>query len=110
VERVLAEAARLSAEHRARLPTPRLNELLEGLQVEHPAPLARGRPVKLYYMAQVGSSPPTFTVQCSRPEAISDAYRRFVENRIREAFRLRVPLRFVFRERVRRRLGRRGRA
>jgi GTP-binding protein len=110
VERVLAEAARLSAEYRARLPTPRLNELLEGLQVEHPAPLARGRPVKLYYMAQVGTSPPTFTVQCSRPEAISDAYRRYVENRFREAFRLRVPLRFVFRERARRRLGRRGRA
>jgi GTP-binding protein len=64
--------------------------------------------VKLYYMAQVASSPPTFTVQCSRPEAISDAYRRYVENRIREAFRLRVPLRFVFRERARRRLGRRG--
>jgi GTP-binding protein len=103
VEKILAEAARLAEQYRARFPTPRLNELLEALQVEHPAPLARGRPVKLFYMAQVGAAPPTFVVQCSRPEAITDSYRRFVENRFREAFRLKVPVRFVYRERRRQR-------
>jgi GTP-binding protein len=108
VERLLGEAARIAAEYRSRFPTPRLNEVLAGLQEEHPAPLARGRPVKLYYIAQVGASPPTFLIQCSRPEAIGDAYRRFVENRFRAAFRLRVPLRFVYRERQRRRRARSG--
>jgi len=102
VERILQEASRLAKQYRARLATPRLNELVEAIQEAHPAPLARGRPVKLYYAAQVATAPPTIVLQCSRPEAITDSYRRFVENRLREAFHLRVPLRLVFRERRRR--------
>ncbi|HSN91439.1 MAG TPA: ribosome biogenesis GTPase Der [Anaeromyxobacteraceae bacterium] len=103
VRRVLDRAARLVEQYRARFPTPALNELLEAIQREHPAPLARGHPVKLYYVAQVAYAPPTFVVQCSRPEAIADPYRRFVENRFREAFGLEVPMRIVFRARTRRR-------
>jgi GTP-binding protein len=102
VTRVLDRAARLVEQYRARFPTPQLNELLEAIQEDHPAPLAKGHPVKLYYVAQVAYAPPTFVVQCSRPEAIGDAYRRFVENRFREAFGLEVPMRLVFRERKRR--------
>src|SRR5512138_3691007 len=103
VTKVLDRAAKLVEQYRARFPTPQLNELLERLQTEHPAPLAKGHPVKLYYVAQVAYAPPTFVIQCSRPEAIGDAYRRFVENRFREAFGLEVPMRIVFRERRRRR-------
>jgi len=102
IDAVLREAARLARQYRSRLPTPKLNELLEAIQEEHPAPLARGRTVKLYYMSQVSSSPPTFLIQASRPESIPDSYKRFVENRFRDAFGLRVPVRFVFRERSRR--------
>jgi len=101
VRRVLDLAARLVDQHRARFPTPQLNELLERIQAEHPAPLSRGHPVKLYYVAQVAYAPPTFVIQCNRPEAIGDGYRRYVENRIREAFGLEVPMRLVFRERKR---------
>ncbi len=102
VTRVLDRAARLVEQYRARFPTPALNELLEAIQEEHPAPLAKGHPVKLYYVAQVAYAPPTFVVQCSRPEAIGDPYRRFVENRFRDAFGLEVPMRLIFRERKRR--------
>ncbi len=102
VGQVLDVAARLVEQYRARFPTPELNQLLETIQVEHPAPLARGRPVKLFYIAQVGYAPPTFVIQCGRPEAIGEAYRRFVENRFRQAFGLEVPVRFVFKERKRR--------
>ncbi len=103
VTRVLDRAARLVEQYRARFPTPQLNELLEAIQEEHPAPLAKGHPVKLFYVAQVAYAPPTFVIQCGRPEAIGDPYRRFVENRFREAFGLEVPIRLVFRERKRRR-------
>jgi GTP-binding protein len=103
VTRVLEKAERLVEQYRARFPTPQLNELLVALQEEHPAPLAKGHPVKLYYVAQVAYAPPTFVIQCSRPEAIGDAYRRFVENRFREAFGLETPMRLVFKERRRRR-------
>jgi GTP-binding protein len=103
VGKLLPTVARLVQQYRARFPTHALNELLETIQETHPAPLARGRPVKLYYMAQVGYAPPTFLVQCSRPESIGDHYKRFVENRFREAFGLEVPMRMIYRERERRR-------
>ncbi len=108
VTNVLECAGRLVEQVRARFPTPQLNELLEEIQREHPAPLARGRPVKLYYVAQVAYAPPTFVIQCNRPEAIGDAYRRFVENRFRQAFGLEVPMRLVFKERRRGRPRRRA--
>jgi GTP-binding protein len=103
VEKVLDRAARLVEQYRARFPTRELNELVEAIQEEHPAPLAKGHPVKLFYAAQVAYAPPTFVIQCSRPEAIGDPYRRFVENRLREAFGLETPMRIVFKERRRRR-------
>jgi GTPase len=101
VRRVLEQAARLCDQYRARLPTRELNELVEGLQEDHPAPLAHGHPVKLYYAAQVAYAPPTFIIQCNRPQAIGDPYKRYVENRMREAFGLEVPMRIVFKERQR---------
>jgi GTP-binding protein len=103
VTKVLDRAGRLVEQYRARFPTPQLNELLEAIQEEHPAPLAKGHPVKLYYVTQVAYAPPTFLIQCSRPESIADPYRRYVENRFRDAFGLEVPMRLVFRERKRKR-------
>jgi GTP-binding protein len=102
VTRVLERAARLVEQYRARFPTPQLNELLEAVQDEHPAPISRGHRVKLYYIAQVAYAPPTFVVQASHPEGMTDHYRRYVENRLRDAFGLEVPMRLVFKERKRR--------
>ncbi len=102
VEKLLPTAARLCEQFRARFPTPEMNKLLEALQVSHPAPLVKGRRVKLYYVAQVAYAPPTMVVQCNRPESLTDHYRRYVENRFRETFGLEVPLRIVYRERQRR--------
>jgi GTP-binding protein len=102
VGKVLEKAARLIEQYRARFPTPQLNELLERVTEEHPAPSSGGRPVKLFYIAQVAYAPPTFVINCGRPEAIGDSYRRYVENRFRQAFGLEVPMRLVFRERKRR--------
>jgi GTP-binding protein len=107
VGQVLDKAARLVEQFRARFPTPQLNELLERVQEEHPAPSSGGRPVKLFYIAQVAYAPPTFVINCGRPEAIGDSYRRYVENRFRQAFGLEVPMRLVFRERKRRKRPRR---
>ncbi|GEJ57418.1 ribosome biogenesis GTPase Der [Anaeromyxobacter diazotrophicus] len=102
VAKVLDTAARLMEQYRARFPTHAMNELLERIQVSHPAPLVRGRRVKLYYVAQVAYAPPTFVIQCNRPESVNEHYQRYVENRFREAFGLEVPLRLVYKERQRR--------
>jgi GTPase len=99
VTKVLERAQKLMEQYRARFPTPQLNELLERLQDEHPAPMTRGKRVKLYYVAQVAYAPPTFVIQANHPEGLTDSYRRYVENRFRQAFGLEVPMRLVFKER-----------
>ena len=58
--------------------------------------------MKLYYVAQVAYAPPTFVIQTNHPEGMTEHFRRYVENRLRDAFGLEVPMRLVFRERKRR--------
>ena len=99
VEKVLELARELSDQYRFRARTPQLNKLLESIQESHPAPLAKGRRVRLYYMAQVATQPPTFMINCSQPEAVPDSYKRYLVNEIRNAFGLKVPMRLLFRER-----------
>ena len=99
IEKVLKLAAELREQRRFRAPTPQLNRLLQALTEAHPPPLAGGRPLRLYYVAQVGTEPPTFAFTCNYPGQIPGQYRRYLSNQLRRAFGLRVPIRLVFRER-----------
>ncbi|MBX5481518.1 MAG: ribosome biogenesis GTPase Der [Myxococcaceae bacterium] len=99
VNKVLEAALDLYDQFTFRAPTPQLNKLLEGVQEAHPAPVANGRRIRMYYMAQVSSRPPTFVMTCSQPEHLPDSYKRYLENELRKAFGLKVPIRLLFRER-----------
>src|SRR5207302_615810 len=84
VEKVLEVAASLHEQLTFRAPTPLVNKLLQQIQDSHPAPLAGGRPLRLYYMRQVAASPPSFAITCNRPEAVPDSYKRYINNQVRE--------------------------
>jgi GTP-binding protein len=101
VHKILEVAAELHDEASTRIPTPQLNEWVQQMQDEHPAPLFRGFPVRFSYAYQVATQPVTIAIQCNRPQAVDEAYRRFLVNRLRERFRLRVPVRLVFRQKSR---------
>jgi len=98
VDKVLDLAAGLQDSFRMRVPTPALNKLLARVVDAHPAPIVDGRPLRLYYIAQVGTAPPAFAVTTNRPEKVPEAYKRYLSNQLREAFGLRVPLQLFFRE------------
>jgi GTP-binding protein len=102
VHRILDLAADLHDEASTRLKTPELNEWVQRMQDEHPAPLSRGYPVRFSYAYQVGTQPITVAIQCNRPEAVDAAYRRYLTSGLRERFRLHVPVRLVFRQKTRR--------
>ncbi len=79
-----------------RIPTSALNRWLEQAVALHPPPAVRGRRVKLRYITQPHARPPTFVLFCSRPDALNEAYRRYLANGLREAFDLPgVPLRLT---------------
>ena len=98
IHRILELAAELHDQASTRLATPVLNEWVQQMQDEHPAPLWRGFPVRFSYAFQVAVQPITVAIQCNRPSAVDDAYRRFLVNRFRERFKLQVPVRLVFRQ------------
>jgi len=98
VEKVLDLAAELQDAFRLRVPTPALNKLLGQLVDAHPGPIVDGRPLRLYYIAQVGTAPPAFAITTNRPEKVPEAYKRYLSNQLRATFGLRVPIQLFFRE------------
>ncbi|HSR71944.1 MAG TPA: ribosome biogenesis GTPase Der, partial [Kiloniellales bacterium] len=71
-----------------RIPTAALNRWLAGTTEAHPPPAPGGRRIRLRYMTQARTRPPTFALFCSRPEALPDSYLRYLENALREDFDL----------------------
>jgi GTP-binding protein len=82
-----------------RVPTGPLNRWLQDMTDSHPPPLARGRRLRLRYMTQAKTRPPTFVVFASRPEELPEAYVRYLVNGLRTEFNLEgVPLRLFTRK------------
>jgi GTP-binding protein len=81
-----------------RVPTSEVNRTLESLVTRNQPPQLSGREVKLLYASQVGTKPPTFAIVSSRPDAVPESYRRYIERGFREAWDFQgVPLRFKYR-------------
>ena len=82
-----------------RVATSPLNDWLAAMTEAHPPPLARGRRIRIRYMTQIKTRPPTFALWISQPTELSDAYLRYLENGLREDFGLPgVPLRLQMRK------------
>src|SRR4051812_12809160 len=96
LQKILDVAAELHDQASTRLKTPELNDWVQSMQDEHPAPLWRGYPVRFSYAYQVGEQPVTIAVQCNRPEAVDASYRRYLTAGLRERFELQGPVRLPF--------------
>jgi GTP-binding protein len=100
VERILREAARVAEERYRRVPTGELNRLVTDAVREHPPSHVRNRLPKILYATQVAVGPPTFVIFVNDPELIHFSYKRYLENRIRDAWGfLGTPIRLIFRKR-----------
>jgi GTP-binding protein len=75
------------AEERAkRVPTAEVNRVLESLVDRQQPPQPVGESVRLLYASQIGTAPPRFAIVANRPEAIPEAYTRYLVNGFREAW------------------------
>ena len=82
-----------------RVPTGPLNRWLAEVAEHHPPPLASGRRVRLRFITQAKTRPPTFVVFVSRPEELPESYTRYLVNGLRQAFDLPgVPVRLFTRK------------
>ena len=82
-----------------RIGTSALNQWLAETTSHHPPPLAGGRRIRLKYMTQIKTRPPTFVLFISKPAELLDSYLRYLLNQLREDFDLPgVPIRFQVRK------------
>ncbi|HPZ64761.1 MAG TPA: ribosome-associated GTPase EngA, partial [Bacillota bacterium] len=87
-------------EHRKRVPTAVLNDLLADAFAVNPPPTVKGKRVKLYYATQPQVAPPTFVLFVNNPQMMHFSYLRYLENRIRESFGFQgTPLRLLLKPR-----------
>jgi GTP-binding protein len=82
-----------------RVSTSALNRWLADVIAAHPPPAVSGRRIRLDYITQPKSRPPSFVLFSSRTDAVPDAYRRYLVNSLRESFDLPgTPIRLTLRE------------
>lgn len=99
VEALMTAVLAADAVWNKRLPTPALNRWLAAIQQHHPPPLVGARRLKLRYMTQANTRPPTFALFASKPGELPDSYRRYLVNALREDFGLPgTPIRLMLRK------------
>ncbi|HIZ19297.1 MAG TPA: ribosome biogenesis GTPase Der [Firmicutes bacterium] len=83
-----------------RISTGMLNDVLADATARVQPPTDKGRRLRIYYMTQASTKPPTFVCFVNRADLFHFSYQRYLENQIRETFGLEgTPVRFVIRER-----------
>lgn len=83
-----------------RIPTAQLNQWLDRMTSAHPPPLVGGKRLRIKFMTQAKTRPPTFIGFSTRPDNLPDSYKRYLVNGLREDFDFPgVPIRFDLRKR-----------
>jgi GTP-binding protein len=98
-DRLMDLVARVATEHRRRVPTAELNRFFAQVVEVTPPPLHHGHAIRIHYITQGGTRPPTFLLWANQPHGVSPAYRRFLINQLRKRYNFRgTPIRTVIKQ------------
>lgn len=101
LDRLMRAVIEAHAVWNRRVPTAALNRWFEDTIASHPPPAVSGRRLKLNYITQPKSRPPSFVIFCTRADAVPEAYLRYLANSLRESFDLPgTPIRITLREKA----------
>ncbi|MBR4723445.1 MAG: ribosome biogenesis GTPase Der, partial [Clostridia bacterium] len=99
LDKLLEEIKLVNSEHKRRITTGMLNDILSDAVARQQPPSDKGKRLKLYYGTQSCAEPPTFVLFCNSKDLFHYSYLRFIENQIRAAFGFSgTPIRFILRE------------
>jgi GTP-binding protein len=99
VRKVLDVVDHVSEQTKKRIPTSPLNKYFGKWVEKFPPPLYKSRSVKMNYITQVSTAPPTFVIYTNFPDGIHFSYERYLLNQMRGTFSFEgVPIRFRFRK------------
>lgn len=99
IGKVIEAVQRVIENRKRRIKTSELNETIIPAIEKYPPPAVKGKYIKIKYLTQIPMHYPIFAIFCNRPQYIGEAYKRFVENKIREAWDFTgVPITTYFRK------------
>ncbi len=100
VNNVIPTALKVQEERLRRIPTGELNRLLQKAILSHAPPSRKGRRLKIKYVSQVRTNPPTFLFHVNNPDLVHFSYSRYLENQIRADYGfVGTPIRISYRRR-----------
>ena len=100
IDRLFEMISFVHSQNSMRISTGKLNEVLAGATARVQPPTDKGKRLKIYYMTQASTRPPTFVFFVNNAELFHFSYQRYLENQIRDVFGLDgTPVRFIIRER-----------
>ena len=106
---MLAEAMKLHDKWQSRVPTSELNRYLGIWTMKQRMPNFGGKSLKLYFMTQVETAPPTFAMFCNRADFVTRAYEGYLMNRIRDDLDMAgIPVRLKWKEKGPYKKGKKG--
>ncbi len=100
LDKLLSAVIKVYQRWNTRIATAPLNQWFRDVQDANPAPLGKNkRRIKLKYITQAKTRPPSFYIFSSNPEGLPDSYLRYLTNQLRETFNLRgIPIRITVRK------------
>jgi GTPase len=100
VGEIMPQVMQVYRERQKRLPTATVNNVIQQAVAAHNRPTSRGKQLKIYYATQAEANPPTFVFFTNNAELVHFSYRRFLENKLRQAFGFSgTPIRLNFKTR-----------
>ena len=99
IHRALETAMRVFENRTRKIATHELNEVMLDIIATTPPPAIKGKYVRIKFVTQLPTHAPAFAFFCNLPQYITEAYKRFIENRLRERFDFEgVPIKIFFRK------------
>lgn len=100
IHRLMETVVKIEEESEKRIPTSEINRFMDTVIARRPPTHPTGRHVKIFYITQAAVKPPTFIFFCNTPALITENYRKFLHNQIREAFSFEgVSIKLIFKGR-----------
>ena len=100
VDKIMPKVCQVYQERLKRLSTATVNNVIQQAVATHNRPQSRGKQMKVFYATQAEVNPPTFVLFANDAKLIHFSYRRYLENKLRQAFGFNgTPLRLIFKTR-----------
>ena len=99
IHKALEKAVEVYENRKKRVPTSKLNEVMQkAIEDNHP-PSVKGKFVRIKYVTQLPTHAPAFAFYCNLPQYVREAYKRYLENQLRKHFNFSgVPIRIFMRK------------